>query len=150
MIHLLKFILIFNRRVFIVFNLALYALLLFFFHIVQTANVINFFLYVAFIAVILLMKAVYEFTIYRREIGVLKTLGAGTPHILLFRVVEKVLFVAVAWALLKMAVLFFPVFQINVLLVSEAFTICLVEAAITLTYFLFAILQDITRLMKEE
>ncbi len=63
MTHLFKFILIFNRRVFIAFNLVLYALLLFFFNIVNTANVINFSLYVAFTSVILLMKAVYEFTI---------------------------------------------------------------------------------------
>lgn len=150
MTHLFKFILIFNRRVFIAFNLVLYALLLFFFNIVNTANVINFSLYVAFTSVILLMKAVYEFTIYRREIGVLKTLGAGTLHILLFRIIEKVFYIAGAWVLLKIAGFFLPVFHLNVLFISEAFTIFLVESVITGTYFFFAVLQDITRLMKEE
>ncbi|GEM_PF-5211838 len=150
MVHLFKFILIFNRRIFIGFNLVLYTLLLFFFNLVNASNVITYTLYLAFIFLILLMKAVYEVTIYKKEIGVLKTLGGGTLQLLLLRVFEKAIYICSAWSLLIVVKLSLQYDSLKMVMLNEVLTVFIVECIITVAYYSFAIMQDITTLLKED
>lgn len=150
MIRLIKFILMFNRRVFIGFNLVLYALLLFFFNLVNTANLVSNLLFIFFAALVLLMKAIYEFTIYRKEIGVLKTLGGSVFQLVVLRVAEKSIYILAAWFCLFILKLITGILILKTALWSEMLALFWIEFGISISYYLFATLQDISLLLKEE
>jgi hypothetical protein len=96
------------------------------------------------------MKAIYEFEIYKKEIGVLKTLGGNVFQLGLLRIAEKSVYILAAWLLLFLFKLATGILILKTALWSEMLALFWIETGISVTYYLLAISQDIATLLKEE
>jgi hypothetical protein len=147
----MKFLLLFNSKALIPFIALFYGLALWFFPPVNGHNSVNVLFYLGFLFIIFIIKAVNEERIYRRETGLLRTMGIPPLAIFLFRLLEKALSAGLGLILLLIYVRLVYHRGTDMSIVGlRCLLVFTMDAGVLLTYSLFGYLRDIALQLKQD